>query len=75
MNPSPEKGPPTGERKRNPTSTKFKEQASCVDAGVLHTAPGPDTDRRVFCKPLEGGGMREDRQRKSRYTSKTFKDN
>lgn len=36
--------------------------------GVLHTAPGPDTDRRVFCKPSEGDGMREDRERKSKYT-------
>lgn len=74
MKPSPEKGPPTGERTGNPTSNKFKEQASCVDAEVLHTALGPDIDRRVFCKPLEGDGMREDREKKSRYTSKTFKD-
>ena len=33
VKPSPEKGPPTGERKGNPTSNKFKEQASCVDVG------------------------------------------
>ena len=65
VKPGPEKSPPTGERKGNPTSNKFKEQASCVDGGVLHTAPGPDTDRRVFCKPLEGDGMREDREKKN----------